>query len=219
MTRHPIAEVRETALESLQPGVTPPLDPYPEGVLSATLERMSDSDYRVVWSAKLTLAAIGHQAKENGDPLWWVVPRVYWRQIMVSLLALAVWFAFWSRRFGRPPGKPFRLGPTSGVPMSEGRARALRVVFVAVPPTVLSAACVRYALSQGWATPTLPEPFLALLPLPTAGALSVSFVCVLLAIWTCRKRSHPTPELPSAGPRPETPRSGPVENNERPEEA
>ena len=125
-------------------------------------------------SATFTLGYFGTGLKAQGTVLYWVVPRVYWKELVALLLLLVSWFAF-AARFPRHR------------PASKLKQAALLALTAAVP-SGLSCGAVGYAVTRSWAGGFLPDPVLTVLPFHASAVLSVGFVCVLAAVGVCWRK-------------------------------
>ena len=87
----------------------------------------------------------------NLKALWWVVPRVYWKEIAGLLLLLAAWFALMARfPRHRPTSNPKHLA---------------LMALTAVVPMALACSAVAYAITRDWAQGFLPDA-VTLVPFP-----------------------------------------------------
>lgn len=105
---------------------------------------------------------------------WWVIPCVYWKELVGLLALLVAWFLL-AARFPRHR------------PRSPAKQAAVFALAGAVP-TSLSCWAVHVAVTRPWAQYFLPEAFLTILPFRISAILSVGFVCVLLAVWACWRK-------------------------------
>jgi hypothetical protein len=135
---------------------------------------LSDESEDVRRTASRALGQIGTDLKRNGTLLWWVVPRVYWKELACLMLLLAAWFAFMARfPKDRPASTPKHLG---------------LLVLTAAAPVALSCSAVLYAITRDWAQGFLPDT-LTLVPFPVAAVLSTALVVTLPAVWVCQRKS------------------------------
>ena len=119
---------------------------------------------------------LGRRLGQRGKALWWVVPRMFWIELLALTLVLVAWYAWYGFRSGLPlrVRSPIR--------------RTLHVLYVAFPPSALAGGCVLYATTQPWAAHFLPDPFLTALPFPVTATCSSVFLCLLAALWACQRK-------------------------------
>ncbi len=134
--------------------------------------------------ARRALGDLGTDLKGQGTILWWVIPRVYWREFVGLPLLIVVWFAL-AARFPRHR------------PVSKLKQTAHLALTAAVPST-LACGAIGYAVTREWAQGFLPDPVLTAVPLPVATVLSVGFVCVLAAVGICWRKQPGAPEVSTA---------------------
>jgi hypothetical protein len=172
----PDQQVRNTSVSALGKSVR---DPGP--AIPALIKRLDDPAADLRRSAEDALGGIGFRIKAQGTVLWWVVPRVYWKQIFGLLLLLVVWFTVMARspRY-RPESTPKHLA---------------LVALTAAIPAWWTCVPVHHAITRDWAQGFLPDT-LTLVPFPVAALLSTALAVTLPAIWVCQRKSvAPVEEL------------------------
>jgi hypothetical protein len=115
------------------------------------------------------LRIVGRKLKKEGIVMWWVVPRVYWLELMTLAIFLVGWFA-------------------AGALLGPPKSRLHRAVKLATLPLLVSCPTVYYMVSRPWAEGFLPDRLPVLLPLPLVVTLSSSLLCVLVAAWAAGGR-------------------------------
>ncbi len=150
------------------------IGPKAAPAVPALTEALSDEDEWVRGSASLALDEIGSDLKKKGTVLWWVVPRVFWKEFTGLLFLLVAWFALMARfPKHRPPSTPGHLD---------------LMAFATVLPVGLACEAVLYAITSPWAQGFLPDN-LTLVPFPVAAVLSTALVVTLPAVWVCQRKS------------------------------
>ncbi len=139
----------------------------------ALIKTLSGKDVEDPTWVTTPLGKIGTDLKAEGVLLWWVVPRVYWKQLVGLVFAIATWLAL----LGRYPRQR---------PRSKNRHLAF-MGLTAVVPVILGSYSVLEAVTQDWAEGFLPDT-LTFVPFPVAAVLSTAMVCGLLSIWVCQRK-------------------------------
>ncbi len=131
----------------------------------------SDENEDVRESAVQALGEISADLKTQGTVLWWVVPRVYWKEACGLLFLFVLWY--WRYPRHRPVGRFPKLAffTTAGF-----------------APAAVMCSAVYYAITREWAQGFLPDT-LTLVPFPVAAVLSTALVCALPAVWVCQRKT------------------------------
>lgn len=139
--------------------------------LPALADALRDESELFPDSTQGAVYKIGNALKERGRLAWWFIPRVYWTQLIATVVLLVGWFISMSR-FPRP---------------RTTQERIFNLV-AATLPTLLAPWAVHHAVTRDWVQGFLPDPIFTLLPFPVAAVLSTAFLCILAAVWACARK-------------------------------
>jgi hypothetical protein len=167
--RDPAGEVRREAAGALS-RVGPPA----WSALSDLADTMEgDADPWVRDAASFAVQQIGIGMKADGSIRWWIVPRVFWKELTGLVVLLVAWFALASRFPARRPASVLEQLALIGA--------------TAVLPVVVTCSAVHYAVTREWAQGYLPDS-LVLVSFPVAATLSMALVGVLASVWICQRK-------------------------------
>lgn len=156
-------EVRMAALDALRPvGGTDAISP----LVSLTEDPVEE----VQTSAHVQLMFLAADAKE---PLWWVLPWLFAKELAVLATFLLLWVLVASR-----------------VPRQGASSRArfwIRSALAGGVPALVTGLFVYWLIAPEWCAGFLPEPFLTQVPISVAGAGSAALVAGLAGVWASRR--------------------------------
>ena len=151
----------------------------------ALIDALEDDAEPVRRQAAKGLARIGAAAKEQGQLMGWVIPRVFWRRGLALLAAVSGWLLALSRFPRRRP---------------RGRARrAALVVGGALVPTAWCGGAIMFTITQParWPFSYLPDsPEFVVLPPEASVSLSLFalFLLISFALTVRKPEAAPGPE-------------------------
>lgn len=153
--------------------------------LPALIVLTKDSNERLRSDAEFEILALGMSAKE---PMWWVLPTVYAKELVTLLLFLAAWAGLAARYPRRAATTPRRFW--------------VRCAMAGAVPALVTGALVYWALEPYWCRIFVPKPLMTQVPISIAGAGSAALVAGLLGVWAGRRpRLAPVePDPPATEP-------------------
>lgn len=110
------------------------------------------------------LGSLGAKLRAQGRTAWWVPWRFYAEDLLLSAILLVLWWGLFAAARRR------------------GEGGAL-MACAGVLPGLLAACGFGLLCSRGWVQPFLPQPPMAVVPLPLAAGLSALFLCTLPSVW------------------------------------